>query len=162
MPYDPYEDPEIRAGIDDTSFPLNIKFETFGDRVRGVVVSIDRWDPPPRGRDDKPQPILKYRFAEAVVSQRGRQERVHEAEMLAGQVNLRGQLLTQKPSVGDEVDITYTSDGKKTQYGNAPKIFKVEVLRSGGQQPEPRPEPAEPFPAEPLRVIGGDDLFDPA
>src|SRR5215475_3247093 len=88
MPYDPYDDPEIRAGIDDGSFPYNVKFEQFGDRVRGVVIDIDRWDPPARKKDDKPQPILKYKLAECVISQRGRQERVDQAEVLAGTVNL--------------------------------------------------------------------------
>jgi hypothetical protein len=154
LPYDPYEDPDIRG--DDSAFPLTVKFNTFGDRVRGVIVDIERWDPPARKPGETPQPILKYRLAECVVSQDGRQSKQDQAELLAGSTNLKGQLLTLKPRVGDEVDITYTSDGKKSPGRNAPKLFEIRVTSPEGEtrQPEPEPEPV------PLRAVGDDDLFD--
>jgi hypothetical protein len=155
LPYDPYEDPDIRG--DDSAFPLTVKFNTFGDRVRGVIVDIERWDPPARKPNETPQPILKYRLAECVVSQDGHQSRQDQAELLAGAANLKGQLLTLKPRLGDEVDITYTSDGKKSPGRNPAKLFKIEVTSPEGearQVEEPEPEPM------PLRAVGDDDLFD--
>lgn len=154
MPYDPYEDPDIRG--DNSDFPLTVKFEEYGDRVRGVIIAIDRWDPPARKAGETPSPILKYKLAECVVSQRGHQSRLDACELLAGSVNLKGQLMTMKPQVGDEVDIEFVSE-KKSQFGNATKMFEIKVTGPDGvKQPqlESQPDPT------PLRAVAGDDLFD--
>jgi hypothetical protein len=154
LPYDPYEDPEITDNA--AGFPLTVKFEEFGDRVRGVVVDIERWDPPPRKPKETPQPILKYKLAECVVSQRGKQTKEDQAELLAGAKNLKGQLLSVKPRLGDEIDITFTSTSKSS-FGSDTKYFKVVVTDPEGRVREPEPEPeAQP---QPLRAVSGDDLF---
>jgi hypothetical protein len=157
MPYDPYEDEEIRAGLDGGKFPLTVKFQVFGDRVRGVIVDIDRWDPPSRKPDEKPDPILKYKLAECIYSQQGHQGRADECEVLAGSVNLKGQLMVLRPQRGDEVDIEYVSDRKPQGSTWATKIFEIKVTGPDGvKQPqlESQPEPT------PLRAVAGDDLFD--
>jgi hypothetical protein len=155
MPYNVYEDPEVRGDDAGSAFPYTVKFEDFGDRVRGVVTEVDRWDPPPRKPGETPQPIIKYRLGECQLLQRGRRSDVDRCEVLAGAANLKGQMLQLQPLPGDIVDITFISD-RPSKQGNKVKIFKVDVERVQAL-PEATAQP------QPLRAVGGDqsgdDLF---
>jgi hypothetical protein len=123
MSYDPYNDPTMGWPDQSGDFPTTIKFEEVGDRVVGVMVSIERF------QFGQQEPSPKYTLAEVKARQKGKQLRYDKAEMIASQINMKGQLLTEKPRPGDELDVELIGT-KPSGYGSPTKLFRVEVTRA--------------------------------
>ena len=160
---DIYDDPDLT----DSDFPLTVKFDVLGDRVRGVVLAEPTKYASPRRPDGTQSFAFKYRLGNAALSQAGQQFRRDEVELLAGAKNLKGQLITLKPRAGDLLDIELI-EKKPSGYGSDTKIYRIihEPALSGAVVPSnsaplppPAPSvfdgPAKPLPRPRLRRLPG-------
>jgi hypothetical protein len=147
MPNDIYDDPDINTG--EEQFPDQLKLEHPGDHYRGRVLSVEKIT-------TRYGPTLKYMLFDGQRQQ----------SMLAGQKNLKAQLLELRPRPGDVLDMTLI-ELRDTANGRA-YIYDVDCER--GSAPEPptppvaTPAPAAPSPGRPSMPTAstddGEDLFD--
>jgi hypothetical protein len=117
---DIYSDPDLQP---DNDYPDQVRFDVVHDRVRGRVLSIEKIN-------TRFGPTAKY----MLFTENG------EVSMLAGSKNLWGQMLTQKPQVGDVLDVELI-ELRQTAQGTA-KIFDVQVEHAGREQLAPPPRSA--------------------
>lgn len=124
-----------------------------GQVVTGKVVDYD-----PQGGQDfagRPCPQLSLELVEPASSFNKDGDRTDFATgdfvtITAGQANLKKGILAARPTVGDVLRVTHSSNAK-TANGTA-KIFEIQIARIGGQQdtagqqPNPSLNPATPGP----------------
>jgi hypothetical protein len=134
---DIYDDPDIKTASD---FPDQVRFERVGDKVRGRVLTVEKIN-------TRFGPTLKY----TLLNDKG-----DTISMLAGSVNLKGQMLELKPRMGDVIDVELI-ELRATANGTA-KIYDIQIERGDAAQlaPEPRPEQ---HPSRSSVDDEGDDLF---
>jgi hypothetical protein len=119
---DIYDDPDLQDPTDTGDFPPTLKFLQIGDRLRGVVADVSKF----QGAGD---PAIKYSFVEVKAKQAGAQQLLPRAEIIAGAKNLRGQLMTLKPRKGDTVDIELV-EFRPSNFASPAKIYKINVERA--------------------------------
>jgi hypothetical protein len=120
---DIYDDPELADPTDTGDFPPTLKFNNIGDRARGVVSAVGRFD----GKGQKP--ALKYTLTDVKAKQNGVQSTHPSAEIIAGSKNLKGQMMTLKPRPGDSLDIELV-EFRPSQYASPTKIYNIVVQRT--------------------------------
>jgi hypothetical protein len=120
---DIYDDPDLAEQLEDSDFPPTLKFAVIGDRARGTVIDISKFE----GKSQKPS--LKYVLGEVTAKQAGRQTKLPRAEIIAGSKNLKGQLMAMRPRPGDVLDIEYIESRPSSQ-PSPTKIFKISVDRA--------------------------------
>lgn len=106
MTTDIWDDPDLKTGGD------FIKFETVGDTITGRILNISKktWD------DGAISIVLTLDTDDG------------EKTLTAGQVGLKAALTEQRPAVGDNIKVTYTSLEKRAM-GKTLKHFDVKVKK---------------------------------
>lgn len=118
---DIYDDPELQ---DDESIAPQARFTRIGDNVRGRILTIEKIQ-------TKFGPCLKY----MLFTDSGQ-----EISLLAGSVNLKGQVMALKPRVGDVLDVELI-EFRNSANGQT-KIYDVGVEEGDRQALAPTPRRA--------------------
>lgn len=96
-----------------------MSFSSIGDSIAGTIIALGM------GADfnDNPCPQLTLDTDDGV------------RKVTCGQKMLQATLAEKEPDEGDHITITYYADGEKKAGRNPAKLFTVEVIRKGAEEP---------------------------
>ena len=131
-----YDDSDMWSDVNE-EFAHTVKLTRVGDRVRGEIADITRFE----GTGQRPAP--KFLLANVAAREDGVQSRYETAELIAGTKSMKGQVYTMKPRKGDILDAELI-ELRQTGQPSPAKIFRLTVEgyeEAAGAADEEEPEP---------------------